>query len=311
MHRLILTYLPPSPLAAAPPAYIELACKFNDDGDRLARTVAATPKALPFLWQYISKMLTTAAESLLGQLNSRFPADELLEALMIIYPQYWQQADQQKAKDDFITRLNHLITVYCHATTYTPDASSSPASVPALLSAERLKEQAPHFIEAAVEAAQALAKAAKERKAAQAARDRIEKENDAAVEAAEAAGKRAPQMPALPEVPPEPEASSATQFWRRIAPKGNPLVGARVLEFAKLAEIGLVLVTGSVEAERTFSSMNFIKTPRRNRLKEPHLNALVRLFSDRSFSLMGRGSTTAFPFNEVLALLRGGVVGGR
>ena len=40
----------------------------------------------------------------------------------------------------------------------------------------------------------------------------------------------------------------------------------------------MTMVTGSVEEERTFSAMNYIKSDIRNRLQEKHLNCTVRPF---------------------------------
>jgi len=39
----------------------------------------------------------------------------------------------------------------------------------------------------------------------------------------------------------------------------------------KFAEVVLVMVPGSVEDERTFSAMKYLKNPQRNRLKEQHV----------------------------------------
>ena len=52
-----------------------------------------------------------------------------------------------------------------------------------------------------------------------------------------------------------------------------------------LAELALVMVPGSVEDERLFSAMNFIKNVLRNKLKNPHLTAAVRLFFSRQFTV--------------------------
>ena len=52
----------------------------------------------------------------------------------------------------------------------------------------------------------------------------------------------------------------------------------QVVGVFKLAEIAMCAVLGSVEDERTFSSLGFMKSKVRNRLGG-HLNAVVKMFS--------------------------------
>ena len=52
-------------------------------------------------------------------------------------------------------------------------------------------------------------------------------------------------------------------------------------EYFKLARIALTMVSGSVEEERVFSAMNFIKSDRRTRLQEEHMDVCVRAFTLR------------------------------
>lgn len=72
-----------------------------------------------------------------------------------------------------------------------------------------------------------------------------------------------------------------TQFWRRLA--ASPSFGPRISEFMKLAKIAIVMVGGSIEDERVFSTMNFVKDKLRNCLSE--LELCVRLKSQRLFTL--------------------------
>ena len=58
----------------------------------------------------------------------------------------------------------------------------------------------------------------------------------------------------------------------------SPYLSGKISEWVHLAEILLVLPIGSVETERTFSAMNYLKNNLRSSLKEPHLNACVRAF---------------------------------
>jgi hypothetical protein len=69
-----------------------------------------------------------------------------------------------------------------------------------------------------------------------------------------------------------------------------------ISEYVKLAEIGSVLVLGSVEDERCFSSLKFLKSCQRNRLGKhlPLVVQLVRMFGQRYYSLED------FPYSEAI-----------
>lgn len=64
-------------------------------------------------------------------------------------------------------------------------------------------------------------------------------------------------------------------------------------EYLKLAEMGSVLVLGSVEDERCFFTLKFLKSCQRNRLGK-HLPLAVRMFSQKFFILEN------FPFQEAI-----------
>ena len=61
----------------------------------------------------------------------------------------------------------------------------------------------------------------------------------------------------------------------------------------KLVVIMTLIPVSSAQAERLFSSMNFIQNDQRNRLDEPHLNDTVRLYKSR-FTIEN------FPFDVTL-----------
>ncbi|KAJ9508209.1 hypothetical protein QJQ45_021582 [Haematococcus lacustris] len=65
-------------------------------------------------------------------------------------------------------------------------------------------------------------------------------------------------------------AKETTKLWRYLA--GQPITKADILEYIKLAELALVMTPGSVEEERMFSDMAYLKDDTRNRLQECHLN---------------------------------------
>ncbi|KAJ9522137.1 hypothetical protein QJQ45_008346 [Haematococcus lacustris] len=78
-------------------------------------------------------------------------------------------------------------------------------------------------------------------------------------------------------------AKETTKLWRYLA--GQPITKADILEYIKLAELALVMTPGSVEEERMFSAMAYLKDDTRNRLHECHLNVCARVFSSNQFDL--------------------------
>jgi hypothetical protein len=73
-----------------------------------------------------------------------------------------------------------------------------------------------------------------------------------------------------------------SQLWRKLS--SNALISAKLSEFMKVAEIAHVQVLGSVEDERTFSSLSFLKSKLRNRLTT-HLDLVVRMFAQDFYTL--------------------------
>jgi hypothetical protein len=67
-----------------------------------------------------------------------------------------------------------------------------------------------------------------------------------------------------------------SKLWQKLGCNG--LLLSKLSEFMRLAEIAITTVLGSVEDERTFSSLKFIKSRLRNRL-EGNLDTVVRVFS--------------------------------
>jgi len=74
---------------------------------------------------------------------------------------------------------------------------------------------------------------------------------------------------------------TTAEFWHSV--RSNVDLRHKLSAFVTLADIALVQVPGSVEEERLFSKLNFIKDERRNRLDEEHLNACLMLATQRMF----------------------------
>ena len=86
-----------------------------------------------------------------------------------------------------------------------------------------------------------------------------------------------------------------TKLWLRVGQ--NALMLNRLSEFFKVAEIAICAVLGSVEDERTFSTLSFMKSKLRNRLTG-HVDTCVKLFSQDFFTL------TTFPVNKAIVSWR-------
>jgi len=115
-------------------------------------------------------------------------------------------------------------------------------------------------------------------------------------EAAEDANPAAASSSAESDSEPEPAllpspALSAQEFWREATRLGAQLhFGAWV----KLAELAMVMVPGSVENERMFSTLKYIRNPQRNKLQAQHLTCCARGFRSSAFSVEN------FPYPEAI-----------
>jgi len=80
-----------------------------------------------------------------------------------------------------------------------------------------------------------------------------------------------------------------TKLWRTL--DANSSLGKNFGEYIKLAQIAMVHVLGSVEDERTFSALSFLKDRLRNRLDQ-HLGVVVGMHCQNVYSL------TNFPYDD-------------
>jgi hypothetical protein len=81
------------------------------------------------------------------------------------------------------------------------------------------------------------------------------------------------------------------QFWNEIG--CMPSVAATFPEFIRLVQIAMVMVGGSVQDERVFSTLAFIKNDLRSCLLEEHLDACLVLYTSKdAFTL------SSFPYRK-------------
>ena len=108
-------------------------------------------------------------------------------------------------------------------------------------------------------------------------------------EAVQKARKKGRKRPRRGLSPPEQQPPTITRFWRKLL--AMHAVFPLIVEWTAAAELVIVMVPGSVEEERLFSVMNFLKDDTRNRLSL-HLEAAVRIFSQQQYT------TATFPYTR-------------
>ena len=87
------------------------------------------------------------------------------------------------------------------------------------------------------------------------------------------------------------DADKTTTFWRILSAK--PHIVTAISEYIKMGEIGMVMVARSVEDERGFSTIDFLKNKRRNRL-DNHLELCMRAKLQRLFTVQNCPFVNAF-----------------
>lgn len=195
------------------------------------------------------------ASMLVQEIKRRFPDKPLLDTFEIVYPQYWARGAAPSSKDLF-TKVKQLENYYCREQ-HLPDGTV----IAPLLSTTALKGEIGAF-----------------KQLMQVASGPFMKRHAAACRAAEQAKQPAP-------------AAAVSQFWKEQGSK--PAYITAIPTYIKLAQIALVMVGGSVQDERAFSNLTFIKNDLRSCLSEEHLNACMLLFATKNeFSLAG------FPYRE-------------
>ncbi|MCO5570857.1 hypothetical protein L7F22_024585 [Adiantum nelumboides] len=82
---------------------------------------------------------------------------------------------------------------------------------------------------------------------------------------------------------------TVTFLWKKLSQV--PQLLFQIFEYAKLADLALVIIIDSVKDERTFSRLDFIKNKKRNIL-DKHLDICGRAFEQNLYDI------NTFPFNE-------------
>lgn len=192
--------------------------------------------------QSVTNEMLLAADLVSQQLVQRFPPVPLMEAMSVVYAEYWEAPTES----GFREHLDTLIKMFGKSVVHLG------CKLQELLNPEELMQQSHMFFELATVAA-AYVKSLD-----------TEEHTDA----------------------------PTTLLWRHLTKTAT--TSGMISEFVKLAELVLVLVPGSVEEERTFSTMGFIKDRLRNRLGQEHLNTTVSLKTQQVFTI------DTFPFRDAI-----------
>jgi len=82
-----------------------------------------------------------------------------------------------------------------------------------------------------------------------------------------------------------------TKLWKTFS--SSQIFVKKILEYIKLVELVIVQVIGSVEDERCFSTLTFMKTKLQNILTT-HVELVIWIFSQKFFTFRD------FPFGEAI-----------
>jgi hypothetical protein len=83
-----------------------------------------------------------------------------------------------------------------------------------------------------------------------------------------------------------------TCLWLKLS--SNALLASKLSEFLKLAKIAAVTILGFVEDERTFSTLNYMKSKVRNNLQD-HLDLVVCMYGQKFYDLK------SFPMHDAMS----------
>ena len=179
-----------------------------------------------------------AAEHVIKEVRGCFPSHNIMDALGLVYPQYWLNGNPQAL---FQGHLD-LVKKHYGEPKWIRKGTPEELCIPPILDAGKLEEQQHLFRVTMVHNAEFAYN----------------------------------MLPGQLENP-------LTKLWRSVA--CNRALVSNFPEFAKLAEIAIVQVLGSMEDERTFPSLSFLKDKTRNRLDNAHLSLVIGMDAQEVYTL--------------------------
>ena len=117
--------------------------------------------------------------------------------------------------------------------------------------------------------------------------------NAAALDEQMAMFKMALKSNSKPVLQPPFNVNPLTKLWQILG--SNALLTHSFPEYFKLAKMAMTIVLGSVEDERAFSTVGFVKGKLRNKLGD-HLPLCVQMFTQKFYTLKN------FPYTEVVQI---------
>jgi hypothetical protein len=186
-----------------------------------------------------------AAQQLSEELKCHFPAQGVLDAMGVVFPQYWK--DEKAAQISFRKHLN-VLKEHLGQPRWIGESENKRLVAP-VLDCFQLELQQPLFQLSMVSNAMAA-------------------------------------------MEPPFQVNPLTKMWRTL--DANTALVAHFPEYLKLAQIAMVHVLGSVEDERAFSSLTFLKDKLRNRLSADHLGIVMGMHQQNVYTLENFPYDTCF-----------------
>jgi hypothetical protein len=213
------------------------------------RTVPVNRELFDTTVEEVKQASKQAAMQLISELEERFPASDLVNAIGVVFPQYWMGPN---CLELFPLHLDILKNYYFSARDIETDRESGGRTiVDALLNGRDLDNQATLFKQTMIKHAPKV------------------------MEDALKLGK-----------------NPLSLLWSRLQGSGGYLCGY-LTEWFKMADLAVTTVIGSVEDERTFSTLSWLKSKVRNRLND-HLDCTISVYSQKYFEL------STFPYEKAI-----------
>jgi hypothetical protein len=221
--------------------------RISEDGD----DVFISKVEFNFIIMAVQRQVTEGAKLLIQQLDKQFPDVDVINALGIVFPQYWCHPN---CLELFPLHLEVIAKYYCaQKAVVDPGQEDAEAEAPRMISLL----------------------------------DRRALDNEASLFKSTMLNFSAPVM-ASADIETE---NPLSVVWDRIS--ASTYLSNSLHAFGKVAKIAVVTVLTSVEDERTFSTLSWMKSKVRNRLNG-HLDCTLRVFSQPWFSV------TNFPYQQAV-----------
>jgi hypothetical protein len=239
-------------------------------------------KELKKLRKYVKSLAQCAAESVINGIDERFDASPVPQALRIAHPFFYTRGG---TPEQFLAELEVILQ---HFGT---ERQSSDGVIPPLVDAVAVRESA----SVAFDTLQATAKRLFSKEQGAKGMREVELAVAAAVEDDECFDDDEEGGIVVEDdgAGVSKSCSLSANYMRVLL--GSPTAGDRLRSFMPLLSIYMVIVGSSVEDERLFSAMNFVKSVVRNRLSD-NLEACIRVKVQTQFTRYN------FPYMEALEL---------